>query len=492
LLRTGCAYLALLMATVLAGGIAAGPARAAEPSPPSSGGEAEALREEVRRLREEAEAERKRREEQEERLRALEKRLQELEKSGQPAEKPAAPQPNPVTTRPGFRARLYGYARADMNLDSRQLFSHPHLPFWALSPDDPRTGNRADGDFTIHPRLTRLGVDTEAPPLSRLGDARLTGKVEIDFFNFAPGLTTATSNSRHFLRIRHAYGELAGDRWRLLFGQTWDLISPLFPAANYDVLMWNAGNLGDRRPQFRATWEPVVGRGKASIAAAVLSADAVGGANRDGDLALDGEEARRPLVQARVALNQPSWVKGQTWELGLWGLNGEYRFDRATAIAAGFRNRSFNSNGAGLDLRLPITSRLTFQGEAWFGEALADVRGGVGQDINGLTGNEVRSRGGWAELMYRFTDLYTLGAGFSLDDPFDRDVTPRTVPLAALTPAQAAGIGRTLNRTYYVVNRFNLGSGFQVGLDWMLFDTSFRGLTRGSSNRWNLWLQHNF
>jgi hypothetical protein len=31
-----------------------------------------------------------------------------------------------------------------------------------------------------------------------------------------------------------------------------------------------------------------------------------------------------------------------------------------------------------------------------------------------------------------------------------------------------------------------------VGLDWMLFHTRFRGLEAGSSNRWNLWVQHNF
>jgi hypothetical protein len=255
--------------------------------------------------------------------------------------------------------------------------------------------------------------------------------------------------------------------------------------------MWNAGNLGDRRPQLRASYEPTVGKGKAIVSAAILSSDAVGGSNRDGDSTLDGEESKRPMLQARLALNQPSWVKGQTWELGVWGVNAGYRFDRATAIASKFRNRSFDSNGAGLDLRLPITRKLLFQGEAWFGEALADVRGGVGQDINSL-GNEVRSHGGWAELLYQFNEVYTLGGGFSIDDPKNSDVNPRVGPLSGVTATSAASIGRTLNRTYYVVNRFNVGSGFVVGVDWMLFDTRFRGLSRASNNRWNIFLQHNF
>lgn len=474
----------------------AAPAAAAAPAAPpvslvaaqAAPADVDTLRGEIERLRKESEEQRR---QQEERIRALEQKLQELQKPAATPEKPAAPAPNPVTTRPGFKAKIYGFLRADLDIDSGKMFSHPHLPFWALSSQDPRAQNKSDGDFTIHPRLSRVGIDTEAPPLSRLGDAKLTGKLEIDFFNFVPGTTASTSNSRQFLRIRHAYGELAGKNYRFLFGQTWDLISPLFPSANADVLMWNAGNLGDRRPQLRATYEPTVGRGKALVSAAILSSDAVGGSNRDGDSTLDGEESKRPMVQGRVALNQPSWVKGQSWELGFWGVNAAYRYDRSTAIASGLRNRSFNSNGAGLDLRLPLTKRLLLQGEAWFGEALADVRGGVGQDINAL-GKEVRSHGGWGELLYQFSEVYTLGAGFTVDDPRNSDVNPRVGPLSGVTAVSAAGIGRTMNRTYYVVNRFNVGSGFVVGVDWMLFDTSFRGLSRASNNRWNIFLQHNF
>jgi hypothetical protein len=254
------------------------------------------------------------------------------------------------------------------------------------------------------------------------------------------------------------------------------------PTANDDVLMWNAGNVGDRRPQFRGAWEPRVGKGKATLAAAILAADAVGGSNRDNDLAVDGEESGRPLVQARAAINQPSWVDGQAWELGVWGHNGKYRFDRANAI---MRRREFSSDALGADLRLPITRKLLFQGEGWFGRGLADIRGGVGQDINGITGAEVHSKGGWAELLYQFSDLYTLGGGLTIDDPDDEDVTP-------FTGTNQTAAGRTLNRTYYVVNRLNFGSNFTVGVDWMLFQTKYRGLSPGSSNRWNIWFRHAF
>jgi hypothetical protein len=454
-------------------------AQATEEKAPPSPADVEALREEIRRLRQEAEDARRM---QEERIRALEQRLQELQKSAAPPATPPAPAPNPITTRPGYKARLYGFARADVDVDSRKMFAGPHLPFWVLSPNDPRAADRTDGDFTIHARLTRLGLDTEAPPVHLLHDARLSGKIEIDFFNILPDRNSATSNSRAFVRMRHAYGQLDWKRTSFLFGQYWDLISPLYPAANYDVVMWNAGNTADRRPQLRFTWSPTVGKGKAILGAMLGSPSAVDSQDLDADQIVDGEESRRPAVQVRTAINQPSWVKGQTWEVGLWGHNGAFKINRAQAVNG---HRSFSSYALGTDIRVPISRKLLFQGEGWLGKAMADVRGGVGQNINTITGQEIRARGGWAELLYQLNDVYTLGGGLTLDDPIDGNVTP-------FNGSNQTAVGRTQNRSYYLVNRLNLGSGLVLGIDWMFFRTTFRGLSPGSNNRWNTWLQHNF
>jgi hypothetical protein len=261
------------------------------------------------------------------------------------------------------------------------------------------------------------------------------------------------------------------------------LISPLYPAANPDVLMWQAGNLADRRPQLRYTWEPTAGRGKASLGFMVGSPSAVDSQDLDADQIVDGEESSTPTLQIRGAVNQPSWVKGQTWEVGLWGHSGRFRINEANAING---RRSFDSYAFGTDLRLPLGKRLFFQGEAWLGKALADVRGGVGQNINTVTGEEIHASGGWAELLYQFNPLYTFGGGFTLDDPTDGDV------VAFNGTDNQLATGRTQNGSYYVVNRFNLGSGLIVGVDWMYFRTKFRGLSPASSNRWNTWIQHSF
>lgn len=466
------------------------------------------LRDEIARVRREAKEERDR---QEARIRALEQKLQDSQKAapapntpntpttnpgqttapGAGTAKPdtsatgaPAPPGNPVTSRPGFRTRIYGFLRADMDQDNRKMFAGDELPFYVLSPADPRGRNKKDGDFTIHPRLTRVGIDTEAPAIKGWDNTKVSGKLEIDFFNMLPDRNSATSNSRQFLRIRHAYGQLDHKDAHFLFGQTWDLISPLFPSVNYEVLMWNAGNLGDRRPQFRFTYDPKVWKGRASLAVMAGSSGAIDGQDIDADQNLDGEESGRPVFQFRAALNQRSWVKGQNWEFGLWGHDGAFRIDRAKAIAG---HRSFSSQALGLDLRLPITRRLLLQGEAFVGQDMADIRGGVGQNLNAITGGNVRSHGGWAEVLYQATPFYTVGGGFTIDDPENRDVTP-FVPASS----NQTSVGRTLNRAYYLVNHFNLGGGFLMGADVMFFHTDYRGLPSGSNTRFNFWLQHNF
>ena len=44
----------------------------------------------------------------------------------------------------------------------------------------------------------------------------------------------------------------------------------------------------------------------------MVSASAVDSQDLDADQIVDGEESGRPTLHTRLALNQPSWVTGQT------------------------------------------------------------------------------------------------------------------------------------------------------------------------------------
>ena len=142
----------------------------------------------------------------------------------------------------GNKIKLYGFLRLDMDIDSQRP-NNAQIPFFITSGDS-RIGKADAGSFSVHPRLTRLGIDYSGPEIAALNDAKLAGKFEVDFEN-------GGTESRQIIRIRHAYFKLDWGQFSLLGGQTWDVVSPLFPTVNYDSLMWNAGNVGDRRPQFR-------------------------------------------------------------------------------------------------------------------------------------------------------------------------------------------------------------------------------------------------
>ena len=199
------------------------------------------------------------------------------------------------------RFRLYGFLRLDAIYDDSRP-NHTQIPGFIRS-EDPAApaaigSARNSDDLTIHPRLTRFGLDFFGPETESLGGAKTSGKAEIDFYNLP------SSESRNAPRMRHAYLKLAWDDVSFLAGQTSDVISPIFPVVNPDFVMWGAGNIGDRRPQFRLEWTPQAGPGNFTLQGEVglASADdlqdldpAAAGAFRD------GEASGKPTLQARAA-----------------------------------------------------------------------------------------------------------------------------------------------------------------------------------------------
>src|SRR5579862_9182347 len=221
------------------------------------------------------------------------------------AELPSAPAQNAVhrgdlDVGGGNKLKFYGFLRLDVALDSQRPNS-PQGPLFIESPD-PGLGGKPDaGNYTMHPRLTRFGVDYSGPKVPGLGDADLSGKLELDFEN-------GGSESRQIIRIRHAYLQLAKNDVSILAGQTWDVFSPLFPTVDNDTLLWNAGNVGDRRPQFRFSYDPKVGRGRWSITSATGLTGAVDAQDLDNNAYRDGEESGKPNFQGRIGYAQPLWV----------------------------------------------------------------------------------------------------------------------------------------------------------------------------------------
>ena len=343
----------------------------------------------------------------------------------------------------------YGFIRFDAVFDDSKL-SHHQYPNWVKS-EPPGTEN--NGNLTIHPRLTRIGA--KFAPVELDEGTEIGAVIETDFQN-------GGSESRQILRLRKAYFNLKKGDWHFLAGQTWDLISPLFPAANNDGMMWNTGNLGDRHPQARLTYKP----GAFSAAVALGQTGAVDKKDLDGNGVLDGWEATMPFVQARIGTDRKG-VRAGAW--AHWGSE-----ETATPVGG---NSSFTSTVVGLDFSVSPSDRLSIEGEGWTGSNLSDIRGGIGQGVNKETGEEIASSGGWAHVLVKPTERWKLFAGVMMDRP-DEEAVPEG--------------GRTKNQAVYLVNRYRPWKNFQVAVEYLNWTTEYKVLPQGTANRVNLHFTCNF
>ncbi len=373
-------------------------------------------------------------------------------------------------SRQGSKFTLYGFVRLDMQYDSSRPNS-TNLPSWIRSEDtaapDSIRAPEDSSDFNMSSKLTRLGFDFAGPTVKSLNDAVATAKVEVDFYG-ATG-----SSSRAAVRMRHAYLKLVWcDEFSILAGQTQDLISPLNPVVNNDMVMWGAGNLGDRRPQFRAEWTPKIGETTTLILQGMAGDNgAVDGTDRDasgtpGATYIDGQTSGGPVWQGRTAVRFKNW-DDKDIEFGVWGYSATQ--DQDTPIAG---RGNFGSGAYGIDVKVPlVTDQLWISGELWTGSNLTDVRGGILQGVNTTTGDKIASQGGWVELSGKATSWMTLTGGYAFDDPESDDLS-------------AGGLtgGRDLNRIWYIASRMTFEE-IELGLEWLHWTTEFVGFDEGTDDR---------
>lgn len=411
-------------------------------------------------------------------IESLRERVEELE-AAQPADDAAAPEPDDAPPRLlsklGSALTFYGFLRLDAVYDDSLPNDTQVIGYVRSEDDDPALGSRRNEDtFTVYPRLTRFGVDLAAPPIEALGPFALGGRLEIDFYAFP------ASDSRNLIRMRHAYLDLESDCVTLLAGQTWDLISPLYPAVNADLVMWGAGNLGDRRPQLRLDLHPRLGPGRLLLQSAVGLTGADDGADADGNGILDGEFSGRPTVQARLAYQTVApWTEAARLEVGVWGHRAWEKLDDGLGPDG---ERRFDSEAVGFDLRLPLfRDRIWLLAEGWIGRNVDDVRGGIFQGVNPNTGEEIGSRGGFVELGTRPFAWDQLAFGYSTDDPDDADLTPAD-----------ARVNRKRNQILYVANTVSYFHPLVFGFEYLHWTTRYVGLDPGTDNRFKAWIAYYF
>ena len=335
---------------------------------------------------------------------------------------------------------------------------------YTLFAKSPSAGG-VENECIVDARNTRLGVDVGGPQCSWLGGMQTGGKVEVDFQN-----SVLSTENKSTILLRHAYAEATNDDWRLLAGQTWDVISPLNPDMLLYSVGWDGGNIGYRRAQLRA--ERYLHCSDTSLVTLQLSLnDQVFGDTTATDV---GTPSNWPIVEGRVA-----WTIGQRGMdcnpiiVGVSGHIGNVESETTTDINVPRRTWSGN-----IDVRVPITERFGVQGECFVGENLGAFLGGIGQGIDATTLNTIRDAGGWIEVWYDWTSWLHTHVGYSVDNPNDHDIST---------------VGeKTYNQFYYGNVMYDVTKTCMVGFEVSSWETLYDGELPGDSVRCEFAVKYGF
>lgn len=364
--------------------------------------------------------------------------------------------------------QFYGYIKGDASYDNSRTTSGNYI-VWA----DRENTRKNDDEFNLTANQTRLGFLINGPKDNGM---ETSGKVEIDFYgNYA-------AENKPKIQMRHAYLQMAwpDSGLSLLAGQTWDVISPLNPSTlNYTVL-WDAGNIGYRRPQIRLTKDHML-NGETSLKFQGAIARTVG---RDvlgaGATSETGEDAGFPTLQGRVGATFP-WLPAGATTVGLSGHIGKEEYD---TTAAG-DNRDFDSWSVNLDALQPINEWMTLKAEVFKGENLNTYFGGIGQGVRAVksggttTGydREIESKGGWCALAMGPCDQWRFNVGIGIDDVDADDVNDGD---------------RTLNRAVFGNAIYAFNKHAEVGFELSHWRTDYRGAGDADNVRFQTSLIYKF
>lgn len=354
-------------------------------------------------------------------------------------------------TKGDFTLVPYGILWGNMVYSTQRTTPGSYTLFVQSGSNDP------EGEFIIDARNTRLGFDIGGPRIPFFNCAKSGGKVEVDFQN-----SVLSTENKATIMLRHAYLEVKDEQFRFLVGQTWDVISPLYPGMLMYSVGWCGGNIGYRRAQVRG--ERFLDFSDTSLVTAQLSINQQ--VFEDSINNLQGEPSNWPIVEGRVG-----WTLGQRGKyyhpitVGMSGHIGEEDFDH-TVIGNNNRRRTWSGN---IDLRVPITDRFGFQGECFVGANLGAFLGGIGQGIDRTTFDTIRSVGGWCEFWYNWTPRLHSHVGYSIDNPNDNDV---------VTVGE-----KTYNQFFFGNLSYDVTDKFLVGMEVSSWKTLYVSQLPGDSVR---------
>jgi hypothetical protein len=373
-------------------------------------------------------------------------------------DKPAVTTSEKKPVMAGLDVELYGRLKLDAVYDSARMDVGDYAK-WVR----PHRGNNDDGQYDVTANETRLGMYIYGP---KNEDIKTGGRVEMDFYG---GGAENKSNPM----LRHAYMTIdwPDEKFSILAGQTWDVISPLNPdTLNYSVLWW-AGNIGYRRPQIRLTqgytlskdvelkFEGAIERTIGRTNSGILSADQ----------ADTGENSGMPSLQGRVSATLPL-LGYKPATVGFSGHYGQEKCDTAPSSSdAATGDKIFRSWSINCDYVQPVNEWLTVKGEMYKGENLDVYLGGIGEGVRNIGTSsapiydkDIADMGGWIQAGLGPWDKWRFNVGVGVDDPKNDDLK--------------GGVDkRTLNRSVFGNVIYAIDKNAEIGFELSQWHTEYLG-----------------
>jgi len=322
--------------------------------------------------------------------------------------------------------------------------------------------------YHVDAKSTRIGFDVLGPRIPGLDCAQSGGKLEFDFQG------ASAQENKGTVLLRHAYWEVKDEEFRLLAGQTWDVISPLYPGTIMYTVYWGAGNIGYRRAQFRGERYIALSDELLLTAQGSLNGDIIADTAPTGISAF-GDQSSWPVLEGRAALTiGPRGKDCHPITLGVSSHVGEQRFKYTAAPVQELYARTWSVN---LDLKAPVTDRLGFQGEYQTGEDLSSFQGGILQGYNFTLKKPIYDTGGWLEVWYDWTSQWHSHVGYCVDSPDVNDIPVN---------------GRTYNQAVFGNLLYDVTKQFVCGLEVSSWRTLYNGLAPGEATRIEFMARYGF
>jgi cell division protein FtsB len=344
-------------------------------------------------------------------------------------------------------------------------------------------------------RQTRLGLRFEG---ARIGNARLGGVLEADFFGGFPAV--GIGENFGVVRLRLVNARLDWEKTSVTIGQDWMPFAPVNPtsiAAAAIPQLAAAGNPWARLPQVRVDHQIT---DKLTLTGAIL-------APQTGDhppfsfflQPTSGAASRLPFFQSRIAFADKNWLG--TKKNGAIGVSGHYGRSRSgnTFFVFAEPNISYevDSFGLAVDWNFPLHARVSLAGEAFFGRNLGGFQAGVFQGLNtefayrdndlvtspGIRG--IGTRGGWAQLGFTpdvFKDRLTVYGSIGIDDPRNEDLTSFFI----FSNPRSRNLAYAFNAIYKFTPQF------QIGAEFRRFETQYFVIGERTNNHVNLGATYSF